>query len=644
MKYASLIVLCIIYGDLLAQVPRKDSTQQTTRVDNVFNRQAQVLIQRCEQVKYNNPDSLRITAIQLYQLGQAHPETTIASWGALYYAAHYGITGESLKSLELAQKNIPLLKKGPKDEKLLSMWYTLGGLSNMKLNRQRDALEMFYSALLISETIDDKEAMFKLSNNTGWAYMELNQHEKAIEYFKKTIELVRQSGLPDRYGTVYNNLASCYGSIGKYDSALVYVNQGIRIGKQYNDLVAQANGLNIRGNFLAEQKRYREALESFMEAKPLREKIGDPFFVVSDLAEIAMLQSKIGETQEGIRNCMLALEMVNTNHLEAKLPMIYTALAQNYEASGRYKEATAIYKKLDTIKDKLYTNATPASLAEIHLKYETEKKERQIQQQQFAITQRNYWITGISILVVLGSLLAWSLVRRRRLKQDAMLQDKLIQRQEVITQAVLKAEETERQRIAKDLHDGIGQMMSAAKMNLSAIENEIPFQHADQQEKFSKIIELVDESCKEVRAVSHNMMPNVLLKNGLGSAVRTFIDKVDNNIIKINLYAEGLDDRLQSNVENILYRVIQECVNNVIKHSAAHNLNISLIKDKQGLSAIIEDDGVGFNSTLLDNFEGMGLKNIRTRIDYLNGTVEFDSRPGNGTLVAIHVPIQENRN
>ena len=139
-----------------------------------------------------------------------------------------------------------------------------------------------------------------------------------------------------------------------------------------------------------------------------------------------------------------------------------------------------------------------------------------------------------------------------------------------------------------------------------------------------------------MRAVSHNMMPNALLKAGLASAIREFTDKIDDRVIKINLYSEGLNERLDTNVETVLYRVVQECVNNVLKHANANHLDISLIRDEDGISATIEDNGKGFDPA--GSSEGLGLINIRTRIEYLKGTVEYNSSPGKGTLVAIHVP------
>ncbi|HRI22766.1 MAG TPA: sensor histidine kinase, partial [Panacibacter sp.] len=309
-------------------------------------------------------------------------------------------------------------------------------------------------------------------------------------------------------------------------------------------------------------------------------------------------------------------------------------------AKGDYKKSLEYLQKASAYKDSVYKTETSKQVEALSARYETAEKEKQIQQQNFQIRQRNYWITGILGLLLLGSLLAYSYYRRFQLKQQARLQTEILNQQEIATKAVIEAEEKERKRIAGDLHDGVGQLMSAARMNLSAIQGSLPFVSQEQKNNFEKVVNLIDESCNEVRIVSHNMMPNALLKSGLASAIREFIDKIDAHIIKVNLHAEGLGERIDTNIETVLYRVIQECVNNVIKHAKATQLDISLIKDHEGISATVEDNGSGFNSKDTAHFEGIGLKNIQSRIDYLKGTVEWDSSPGNGTVVAIHVPVK----
>jgi signal transduction histidine kinase len=125
----------------------------------------------------------------------------------------------------------------------------------------------------------------------------------------------------------------------------------------------------------------------------------------------------------------------------------------------------------------------------------------------------------------------------------------------------------------------------------------------------------------------------------LAAAVREFIEKIDSRVIKVNLYTEGLGERLESNVETMIYRVIQECVNNVIKHSGATLLDISLTKETNELTLTVEDNGRGFDTSKKDVFEGIGLRNIISRVEFLKGNAEFDSEPGRGTVVAVYVPL-----
>jgi signal transduction histidine kinase len=244
------------------------------------------------------------------------------------------------------------------------------------------------------------------------------------------------------------------------------------------------------------------------------------------------------------------------------------------------------------------------------------------------------------MLVLLGGWLGYTQYRRYLWRHEAKTQAQMMKQQELATQAVMEAEEAERKRIATDLHDGVGQIMSAAKMNLSAYQHRVKFDNEEEKISFDKIISLVDAGCKEVRSVSHNMMPNALVNTSLADAIRDFIDKLDKHSLKVHLFSEGFDESLlRSDTETVLYRIIQECVNNVIKHSGADVLDISLIKEGDEITATIEDNGRGFDMKTNENKEGIGLKNIRTRVEYLKGTAEIKSAPGKGTCIALHVPL-----
>ncbi|MBC7902983.1 MAG: hypothetical protein H7Y27_06155 [Gemmatimonadaceae bacterium] len=599
------------------------------------------LIQLCEKHRTGNMDSLLVNATTLLELAKKDKDFLNTAWAELYLGFYYNNTGKSAQALALAEKNFKLLTQENVQIDLLPKTSSLAGFSLMKLNRQKDASAWFYSSLKSADKIGDKISAFKARNNIGWVLMELNQYPQAIENFKEVISLLNANGIEDKYGAVYNNIASCYGSLLQYDSTYKYAKIGIAVSEKYSDVAAHANGLNIMGTFLTHEKKYEEALTYFIKAKPIREKQGDPFFIVSDMAAMAELYARLGRTKEGLAICDSALKIAEGNELSAKMPMIYQSMAANYEAAARYREAGEVYKKLNALKDSLYADANPSALAEMQTKYETEKKEQQIAIQQLTIHKQNVRLWTILGLIVIAAAITWLFYNRHQLRQRARLQEEMIKQQDLSARAVMEAEEKERQRIARDLHDGVGQMMSAARMNLSSLESEFTGDRDSRKLKVEKIIGLVDDSCREVRSVSHSMMANALAESGLAKAVGDFIAKIDAGKLKMSLHTEGLETRLDSQTESVLYRVIQESVNNVIRHADAARLDISIIRDAEGVSVSIEDNGRGFDMSRLVGGEGIGLKNIRSRIEFLKGTVEFDTGKGKGTLVAIHIPVKE---
>jgi signal transduction histidine kinase len=387
------------------------------------------------------------------------------------------------------------------------------------------------------------------------------------------------------------------------------------------------------------QKKFNEAENYLIKSLELRKLIKDSFSLALGYGDLGYMYKEQGQYAKAIEKYNLSNTIAIKMAFADLLLSNYKELSAIAEKKGDFALSLDYYKKQAGLKDSIYSGDKLKQIEQLNAKYQTEKKEQQLKLQKAEITKKNYLLWGLIAVTVLIIFAGFSLYYKRQIQNRMHLQAEVMKQQDLATRAIINAEENERKRIAAELHDGVGQMMSAAKMNLSAFENDIQFKDEAQKITFEKLIGLVDESCKEIRSVSHQMMPNALLKSGLASAVKEFLDKIDNRIIKINLHTEGLQERLDSNTETVLYRVIQECVNNVIKHSGASNLDISLIKDADGIAATVEDNGRGFDITDKQKFEGIGLKNISSRVAFLKGTVDFDSSPGKGTLVAIHVPI-----
>jgi two-component system, NarL family, sensor kinase len=502
------------------------------------------------------------------------------------------------------------------------------------------ALENQFAALELFKQLKNDIGISYSLNNIGIVNQNLGHYAEAANYQLQSIAIKEKIG--DKLGLAgsYVNVGNCYYFDGKSDTAIIYFKKAVVICRALGDKEYLSNALNNMGTSFIELKLYDSALAVVKESFALRESLQDSKGMASclnNLADAYILTKQYDSANAALQKGMAIT--ANAVNCRNERNMLFKTYSKLYEAKGDMAQALAMHKQYADGKDSLFNDKVSESFAALETKYKTLEQEKKIQEQDFALTKKNYWIAGAVGLLLLASLLGYSYYRRFKLKKEKQMQQAIMKQQDLATKAVIEAEENERKRIAGDLHDGVGQMMSAAKMNLSAFEDRIQFATTEDKLGYEKLIALVDESCKEVRAVSHNMMPNALLKAGLASAVKEFIDKIDSRMLKVNLYSEGLNERLDGNVETVLYRVIQECVNNVIKHSGANQLEISLVKDADGIAATIEDNGKGFDTTQKSKFEGIGLKNIKTRIEYLKGTVDFDSSPGHGTLVAIHVPV-----
>lgn len=251
------------------------------------------------------------------------------------------------------------------------------------------------------------------------------------------------------------------------------------------------------------------------------------------------------------------------------------------------------------------------------------------------------FLTGIDFFVIaffieiiaLSGLLAYRVKLMQGMSEKLLIEKNFIQQQR--TQAVLEAEERERIRIARDLHDGVGQTLAAARMTLGNYLSQKKIESSEMQNS----LDLLEDSIKEIREISHNMMPSSLTKFGLTSALKQFTNKVNAlGKIEIELQIVGFKERSDEKIELMLYRIVQEIISNIIRHADARKVNIELVRHDTELILIVEDDGRGFDTARTEN-HGIGLKNIATRVEYLNGSVNFDSSIGKGTSVVIEVPL-----
>ncbi|MGY4537912.1 two-component system NarL family sensor kinase [Mucilaginibacter sp. UYNi724] len=502
------------------------------------------------------------------------------------------------------------------------------------------ALANYQQALTKAEKISDKDLSAHIYKHIGALYISWKKFDEALSYYEKAETLAREIGNEELVADCQNNKGTVYEQQLKYDKAIIAYKNALDVYTKMDITAKISMALSNVAIVYKFQKNYGSSLEYNLKALKLSEKTGDKWMMAATYNNIGNLYGEMGEYKNALEYCSKSIAIAKKINAIEIVEAAYESMADAAAKAGDYKNAFNYHKLYATTKDKFINVESTRQLSELNVKFETERKQKLIQQQQFEITRRNTTIAVIAALFAVAIIIGIQSYRSYKLKQDCILQAAVLQQQNIATKGIIEAEEKERKRIAADLHDGVGQLFSAVRMNLSSLMDRVVLINADEQALAEKTLAMVDESCKEVRTIAHQMMPNILLKIGLASAIKDFVNKIDSLHLKVNLEAYGLEERLEDNVEIVLYRVVQECVNNVIKHSKANRLDINLTREDDNISVTIEDNGVGFNTNDKMKFEGIGLKNIITRVEYLKGTVDISSDQNKGTLIAIYIPLK----
>jgi two-component system, NarL family, sensor kinase len=337
-----------------------------------------------------------------------------------------------------------------------------------------------------------------------------------------------------------------------------------------------------------------------------------------------------------------ALKLATENNLLEEIQEAYSSLSELALAKHKYAEYRRYLKLKDSVTTVIFNDEMLRVTRDIESKYETEKKQARILLLEKDKKIQFIYIAGliaiIILLFIIGVFYSRNLNRKRLLiEKDTEIKAQRIselekEKQLVATQSLLAGEEIERTRLAGDLHDGLGGLLTGVKLKLSSMkENSIIT--SDNLAHFNHALDLLDTSIAEMRRVAHNLMPETLMHYGLQTAVNDFIKQVEPDglpVIRFSLFGDDL--RYEKELEISVYRITQELVNNALKHAAARQIDVQLFTEKNRISVQVIDDGKGFDTEIAKNVKtSKGLKNINDRITAFNGHLEILSEPGKGT-------------
>ncbi|WP_290795881.1 sensor histidine kinase [Flavihumibacter sp. UBA7668] len=550
-----------------------------------------------------------------------------------------------------------------KNRFLMMAYNNLGGIYNINGDFS-SSLENRLEAMKIVEKATPKNfnnrALIYL--NIASDYRQLEIPAKALEYLNRTrmfFDSLSNRLKMEYYYEYYQNYIRV-DSISMAKQTLDKMGAGVR-DYEWSVFQKKDYGLmhtKLSADYFADiEKAYPLAMihanDAITLAKDLKIKneLADGYF---RSGRIYFLQQDL---PAAIRQLQISYDSASAFNLKNIMRKSASLLAEAYAKKGDYAKAYQFEREARQINGLIYDQEKTKEINFLESRYQNQKKETEIAELQLSnisnelsLAKRNkqLWI-GASIAAVTLILLSllYLTTRQRSIlaEKDRVFQTEQIkflegQQQVVSLQSMVNGQEMERTRIAKDLHDGLGGLFSTVKMHFSALQHE----NAELKEDglFTKSYELIDTAAEEVRRIAHNMMPDVLIKMGLLQAVQEFCNSISaTRQMKVTMLEYGMDQRLNASTEIMLYRIIQELLNNIIKHARASEAIIQFNKIENRLTITVEDNGAGFDLQESDGAVHAGLSSVQSRVTYLNGQLSIDSEKGIGTTVMMEFLINE---
>ncbi len=600
-------------------------------------------LDRCWDYRFSDPDSAKYFGYKALQAAQQLGKKDLEAEAFHNIGVVFEAQGDYERALEFVRDAMDIRRVEGDDPGIADSYNNMGIIYEQMGNFTR-ALESYQEAYSRYKAAGDPEKLALVSVNLGILFKTQGSYTRVIDYYREAYDVYRRLGKEEEAAFCEANLGSVFYYTKQYDSCLHYSMLAEKTFVAYNNLqflpVARANA----GMAYFESGRQEEAKKLLQQALEGHRAYNNQKETASVLIELARVYAWERDDEKAIAALTETKVIGGRIHAPQQVMEASKLLSEYYAARDEFRNAWTEHLNYSTIKDSLFEAEKVKTIAGYQAQFETEKKEQRITVlrqesaiQQLKLKQRNILLGALALLILGGIFVTYFILNRRKLKAEARLQAERSRQEQEAARAVLYAEERERRRLASDLHDGVGQMLSAALMNLNHAYEGPPAGTADTRQLTGKALSLLNDGYDEMRSLSHRMMPRALLRAGLPLALEELLGRLNGPGLETSFEVSGFAGRLPEQTETILYRVVQEAVNNVIKHAEAGRLSVQLIRDEEGVAVNIEDDGKGFDTGADEHFEGIGLKNIVSRVALLKGTVEIHSEPGKGTLVAVFV-------
>ena len=554
-------------------------------------------------------------------------------------------------ALHYAQQSLPHLEVAGNRHGYAASLNNIGNAYNVQ-NDYPQAISYYQQANVVFEALGEEASIIINLNNIGNLLTRSSNYDQAAGYLTDARRQAQAIGFTAGLADANNNLGSLADARGQPEQALAYCRSALQYYREIEaiNFIAQAES-NV-GRCYYDLGDYDQALRHLQRARSMLDTLDLPREQINTTTNIGRVYNAQGNYATAIRTAEAALPQARTLGDQLFEQRLLEVLVEAHEGLDDAAGAAAYYRRLLDLSRQLFDTGKNQQLLTLERQFESEKKERQILEQQLELERRksqNRLLAAISGLVALSAILIilWLRNRLRLNKQLAQQQSalqaqrlrELEQRQQLLAMdAALRGQEEERNRIARDLHDGLGGLMASIGMHLSAMLQKVA--DPDLYPIARQTGRLVDQAAGEVRRIAHNMTPSALLEDGLLVAIEEIAEGLRRSSgMQVVLQPIGDPGRLPHDQEVTLYRIVQELVQNIVRHARATKVIIQLHRQSGELNLLVEDNGQGFDPAV--DASGMGMQSIAARVRHLNGALDIDSVPGEGTTVVVTVPLAD---
>jgi len=552
------------------------------------------------------------------------------------------------------------------------------------------SLALNLQSVALARQIHDSMYIAKTLFNVGTSYKLMDDYENAVQYYEEGKKIFNLMGFTGNDAQSNDILQGLYQQMHQFNKGIEYGEKAVAKSRIDNDSSWLCSSLNNLGlNYLG-AKQYKKAQKVFEEGLEIAIRtdnktmqtalylnVADVRFEQGDMGNLDKYYYKVltlSKELEQYENMVIALKGLSFEYqyhrqyaMAKKLADSALQLARQY---GYRMQQGKLYSHLSNlaysmqdmklaeqyarmsgmIQDSILNEAVEKSAQDAETKYATRQKEEHIKRledekrlQQLDIRQKNLLNVILVVTAIALVTLALLIYRTYRNKQRLQLQrinELEKEKQLTATEAVLKGEEKERSRLAKDLHDGLGGMLSGIKYSLNTMKGNM-YMTADNAQAFERSIDMLDSSIQEMRRIAHNMMPEALVKFGLEAALKDLCHDINaSGAIRVDCEFLGMRGAgIDQTTSITIYRIVQELLNNSIKHAAATQAIVQLTKQGGQLTVTVEDNGKGFDTAILQKTRGAGWSNILNRVEFLKGRLDVNAQQGKGTSVLIELNV-----